>query len=85
MSDAEMEKTDSLDVWVSTNEAVERTGYFHTHVRKLARENWNLPEDQRFIRVRRPIDRYEIWLPDLLKYIENTGRGPYTHNRSQNE
>ena len=85
MSDMELEKTDSLDIWVNTNEAVERTGYFHTHVRKLARENWNLPEDQRFIRVRRRVDRYEIWLPDLLKYIANTGRGPYTHTRSENE
>lgn len=82
MSDPELEKIESEEIWVNTNEAVERTGYFHTHVRKLARDNWNLPEDQRIIRVRRRVDRYEIWLPDLIKYMGDTGKGPRARSKN---
>jgi hypothetical protein len=71
------------EIWVNTNEAAEITGYFYTHVRKLARDNWNLPEDQRVIRVRRRVERYEIWLPDLIKYKNDIGKGP--HSKAKNE
>ncbi|HEX2623425.1 MAG TPA: hypothetical protein VHL11_24860 [Phototrophicaceae bacterium] len=68
--------------WVNTAEAAEVTGYYDEHVRKLARENWKLPEDQRLIRVRRRSNRYDVWLPDLVNYITNHGYGPYPRNKS---
>ncbi len=64
------------EIWVNTSEATELTGYFHTHVRKLARDNWALPEEQRAIRIRRRAGRYDIWLPDLVKYMKERGTGP---------
>jgi hypothetical protein len=76
MADAELEKLDSPEIWVNTNEAVEITGYNHEHVRKLARDNWNLPENERIIRVRRRVGRYDLWLPDLISYLKDIRHGP---------
>jgi hypothetical protein len=67
------------ETWVNTTEAAEITGYFHAHIRKLARDNWNLPEDQRVLRIRRRSNRYDIWLPDLISYMKQTGNGPQVH------
>jgi len=69
------------EIWVSTTEAAEITGYFHTHVRKLARDNWKLPENRRVLRIRRRSNRYDIWLPDLIKYMRQNGNGPQVHIR----
>ena len=63
-------------IWINTTEGVEITGYNHDHVRKLARDNWNLPEEERVIRIRRRSNRYDIWLPDLLEYVNRVGYGP---------
>jgi hypothetical protein len=57
------------EIWVSAAEGAEITGYNHDHVRRLARENWRLPEDQRRIRVRMEGQAYAIWLPDLINYF----------------
>jgi hypothetical protein len=65
------------DMWVNTTEAAEITGYHFEYVRKLARDNWNIPENDRVIRVRRRSNRYDIWLPDLIKYMQEHGYGPY--------
>ncbi len=83
MTDAELEKLDSLETWVNTNEAAEITGYNHEHVRKLARVNWNLPEDERTIRVRRRVGRYDIWLADLINYLREDGHGPQIRNQNK--
>jgi hypothetical protein len=58
------------EIWVSVAQATQMTGYNHDHVRRLARESWRLPEDHRRIRVRKDDHAYEIWLPDLINYIE---------------
>ncbi len=71
-----MDLTETQDIWVLTSEGAEITGYNIEHVRKLARDNWNLPEDERVIRVRSRANRYDLWLPDLLKYVEAKGHGP---------
>jgi len=65
------------EIWVNTIEGADMTGYNPDHVRELARNNWKLPEDQRLIRVRKRANRYDIWLPDLINYIDNHGVGPY--------
>ena len=65
------------ETWVNTTEAAEITGYFFDYIQKLARRNWRMPEDERLIRIRRRAGRYDIWLPDLMKYISEHGHGPY--------
>ena len=64
-------------VWVTTNEAEQLTGYNHQYLKKLANKNSKLPEDERQIKVRKRLGRHELWLPDLLQYIEEIGYGPH--------
>jgi hypothetical protein len=62
--------------WVNTGEAAEITGYDQRYLQQLAFKNAHLPEDEQVIRVHTRAGRYEMWLPDLRKYIEEIGRGP---------
>jgi len=64
-------------IWVTTREGAEATGYNKQYLEKLAKKNWQLPEDERDIKIRNRSRRYELWLPDLLTYIEEIGYGPY--------
>lgn len=64
------------EIWVMTIEGAELTGYSREYLEQLARKNIKMSEDERLIRVRLRTRRYEIWLPDLLRYIEDIGRGP---------
>jgi hypothetical protein len=75
--------SDEQTIWVNTTEAAEITGYNAEHVRKLARDNWKLAEDKQIIRVRFRSNRYDIWLPDLLSYINEKGYGP--HRKSETD
>jgi hypothetical protein len=65
------------ETWVNTIEGAELTGYNEDYVRELARNNWKLPENERLIRVRKRSNRYDIWLPDLMHYVETHGKGRY--------
>jgi hypothetical protein len=67
------------DSWVSTSEGAEITGYYQPYVQKLARDNWNRPEAERFIKVRKRKRGYDIWLPDLMQHMRENGIGPQTH------
>ena len=67
--------------WVMTTEGAELTGYNRQYLEKLARKYLQLPEDERSIKVRMRARRYELWLPDLLRYIEETGYGPHLDNK----
>ncbi|HEX2621598.1 MAG TPA: hypothetical protein VHL11_15675 [Phototrophicaceae bacterium] len=71
--------------WVNVPQGAEITGYNLEYIRRIAKENWHLPEDQRAIQVRLNSRAYEMWLPDLLKYTKTIGRGSQTKRRhSQN-
>lgn len=59
------------EIWVKVDEGAQRTGHHVDHVRRLARENMRLPDDERLLRVRKEGKAYEIWLPDLVNYVEN--------------
>lgn len=56
-------------IWVTVAEGAEKTGFHPDHVRRLARENWRLPEDKRLLRIEKKNSGYFIWLPDLMSYI----------------
>jgi hypothetical protein len=64
------------ETWVSTSEGAAITGYTQEHLEKLAYRNWRKPEEERVIKIRVRTRRYELWLPDLLKYMAEPGRGP---------
>jgi len=70
------------EVWVSTSEGAEMVGYYRDHVQKLARWNWELPEDKRAIQVRKRRHGYDIWLPDLVRFAMQPKRGrPLKNNK----
>ena len=70
--------TPDQEIWVMTVEGAELTGYNREYLEKLATKNWRLPEDERIIKLRKRAGRfYELWLPDLLRYIEEIGNGPH--------
>ena len=58
------------EIWVMTKEGAELTGYNSRYLEQLASKNSRLPEDERDIKVRKRGGRHELWLPDLLRYIE---------------
>ena len=70
------------EIWVMTREGAELTGYSSEYVEKLAHKNLKLPEDERQIKVRKRSGYfYELWLPDLLRYIKETGYGPHQNKK----
>ncbi len=64
-------------IWVMTTEGAGLTGYNRQYLEKLANKNLRLPEDEREIKVRKRGGRFELWLPDLLRYIKEIGYGPH--------
>ncbi len=64
------------EIWVSTTEAAEITGYNAVYLKKLANKIWQLAEEERPIKIRNRSRRYEFWLPDLIAYIDESGHGP---------
>jgi hypothetical protein len=64
------------EIWVSTGEGAEITGYHQAYLQQLSRKMWKRPEHERLIKVRNRANRYELWLPDLVKYINEYGYGP---------
>jgi hypothetical protein len=68
-------------IWVTTKEGAEMTGYSQEYLERLANKNWRQPETERLIQVRNRSGRYELWLPDLLQYMAEHGTGPQIHTR----
>jgi hypothetical protein len=65
------------EIWVMTTEGAELTGYSREYLEQLARKNFRLSDDDRNIKIRMRVKRYELWLPDLLRYINEIGYGPH--------
>lgn len=64
------------EVWVLSREAAEIFGYSQDSMNKLLHRNARKPEDQREIRVRKRMNIWEMWLPDLYNYMGKSHRGP---------
>ncbi len=65
------------EIWVNTREGAEKTGYNRQYVKLLAMKFWRLSEEERPIQMRKRSNGFELWLPDLVDYINKVGRGPY--------
>jgi hypothetical protein len=68
--------SDSEKMWVTIVEAAEITGYSRDRIQRIAQHNWNLPEEEREILLRKYANIYMIHLPSLFKYALSSGRGP---------
>jgi hypothetical protein len=75
MADAELEKLDSPEIWVDLYEGAEITGYSVVGLRKIAHRMMQLPEEERQVKVRKRTSRWELWLPNLLAYVNQPNRG----------
>lgn len=64
------------ETWVNTAEGAQITGYDPDSLRKLASNMAKKPEEERTIKVRRRTSGWEIWLPDLVLYVEQPRPGP---------
>jgi hypothetical protein len=80
MSDAELENVQSI--WVLMGEASEITGYSQQYLGRLAHKMSRMSEAERPIRVRSRAKRYELWLPDLIRYMEDHLHGPRNSSES---
>ena len=76
MSDAELEKTESKEIWVDLFEAAELTGYSIDALRKVVARINQKPEEEREIKMRKRTSRWELWLPDIIAYVDHPNRGP---------
>ena len=76
--------TDAEEIWVNATEAAEITGYSSSYLRKVVRETWRLPETQRLIKIRKRSRGYDMWLPDIIRYIAQHGHGPYQKLKTKN-
>ncbi|MBA3867968.1 MAG: hypothetical protein ABI970_05520 [Chloroflexota bacterium] len=72
-----IEITLDQETWVIASEGAELTGYSSRYLGQLAKKNSLRPEGERDIKVRKRANRFELWLPDLLRYIEEIGYGPH--------
>ena len=64
------------EIWVNTSEAAELTGYNYHSIRKVIQRIASQPEDSREIKMRRRTTGWEMWLPDLMAYVERPRSGP---------
>jgi hypothetical protein len=85
MSDMELEKIRSQEIWVNVAEAAEITGYSFDSVRNLVQRLAKQPEAEREVSIRKRAHRWEMWLPDLMKYVEKPGRGSHAKRKSSEE
>jgi hypothetical protein len=63
-------------IWVNTAEATEATGYNYHSIRKLIQRIASQPEETREIKMRRRSTGWELWLPDLMAYVDKPRSGP---------
>jgi hypothetical protein len=61
---------------VNTAEGAEITGYNPDSLKHLASKMAQAPEEQRTVRVRKRSSGWEIWLPDLMLYVNRPRPGP---------
>jgi hypothetical protein len=65
------------EIWVTVTEGAEKTGYNLHAMRKMIWKMGAQPEEEREIQLRKRSYGWELWLPDLIGYIEEKpGRGP---------
>ena len=76
MSDMELNKIESKEIWVDLYEAAELTGYSIVGLRGVIQRMKQLAEEEREIKVRKRTGRWELWLPDILIYVDRPNRGP---------
>lgn len=62
--------------WVNVREGAEITQYSRSHMKAIMMKIWRMPEAERPIRIRKRSNGFDIWLPDLIAYVNEPGHGP---------
>ena len=74
MSDEEVKVAE--EIWVNLSEATEITGYNYNSLRKVIWQMAQEPEEQRSIKIKKRSNAWELWLPDLMNFMQEPRRGP---------
>ena len=64
------------EIWVNLSEATEITGYSYDSLRKVIWQMAQEPEEERPIKLKKRSNAWELWLPDLMKFMQEPRRGP---------
>lgn len=83
MANAEREKVEEM--WVTVSQAAKLTGYSRDRMQRIAQVNWNLPEEEREITVRKDsFGYYLVLLPSIIQYALKPGKGPQPKRKHSN-
>jgi hypothetical protein len=74
------------EIWVNLNEGARASGYNHQYVQRLVTKMSRKPEEEREIKLRKRSNGWEMWLPDLMTYINSKSeRGPRKKRKPKEE
>jgi hypothetical protein len=83
MSDAEREKVEEM--WVTISEAAKLTGYSKDRLQRIAQSNWNRPEAEREVTLKKDsYGYYLVLLPSIIQYTLKARRGPRSKSKHSN-
>jgi hypothetical protein len=71
------------ETWVNIVEAAQATGYNRNYIQKLVKKMSQKLEEEREIRLRLRTSYWEVWLPDLIAYMNNKRHGPQRKRKSK--
>jgi hypothetical protein len=71
-----MTSENDQNIWVSITEAAEFTGYNRGSVEKVVQRLSKKPEESREIKLRKRTIGWELWLPDLILYLQQPRHKP---------
>jgi hypothetical protein len=75
MSDESQQTVEAI--WDNVTEGAQITGYSREYMVKLAKKIFDRPEHEREVRIRKRTNGYDLWLPDLVAYMQQSDHGPY--------
>lgn len=83
MPNPEREKVEEL--WVTVTEAAKLTGYSRDRIQRIAQQNWDLPESERELTLKKDsYGYYMLLLPSIIQYVLRYGKGPQTKRKHSN-
>ena len=82
MADDEVKQVE--ETWVNLSEAAEITGYSYDSLRRVIWQMGQEPETERAIKLRKRSNGWELWLPDLMKFMQEPRRGPQPKRKKTN-
>lgn len=73
-----MDNFSTQGVWVDSAGGAQITGFTQVYLEILAQQQAALPADKRSVKIRQRGEKYEFWMPDLVRLM--AGRRASTDN-----